>query len=486
VRHGASGAGARDPAGRTGEGGYEALPKSTRARLHERFATWLEQHAPDLIELDELAGWHLEQTIHYQQQLGRDRDPRLASRAAQHLYSAGKRAATRQDLPAARNLLSRALALMAPDESLRPRIAVALAETLVDAGEYGEVEELLLAAEADPGAAPYAALVRVDWLFALNSEDFTPRVRSLLPGVIEELEHRGDRRGLAKAHLIASLPHWAACQFTAAAAELRLAAEQARAGGDEGLRDRALGRYVSALGEGPMSARELARELDAIEAEQQGPFLAFRLDYVRAFLARFAGRFEDARSLIERAGERLEVMGFRAEKGGLMEHLGRIELAAGNPSAARAALLESDAILADLGERGRRATTQAQLADAHEQLGERDAARAAIDLSEAFGGEEDLDATMITHSVRARLALADENLAEAENWARMAVECASRTDAIIGQGKTRIELARVLAAAERSSEAAAEAWEALELFEAKGDQPNAAKARRLLDHLESD
>jgi hypothetical protein len=98
---------------------------------------------------------------------------------------------------------------------------------------------------------------------------------------------------------------------------------------------------------------EVAREFDVIEAEQPGPYLAFGLDYVRAFLASFAGRFEDARSLIKRAGERLEVMGYRALKGGLMEHLGRIELAAGNPSAARAALLESDAILVDLGERGR-------------------------------------------------------------------------------------------------------------------------------------
>jgi hypothetical protein len=86
--------------------------------------------------------------------------------------------------------------------------------------------------------------------------------------------------------------------------------------------------------------------------------------------------------------------------------------------------------------------------------------------------------------VRARLAVADENLAEAESWARMAVEYASPTDTIIAQGKTRMELARVLAAAVRSDGAAAEAREALKLFEIKGDQPNAAKARAVLDQLE--
>ena len=464
---------------------YDALPKSTRARLHERFATWLEQHAPDLIELDELAGWHLEQTIRYQQQLARDGDPRLVGRAAEHLYAGGKRAASRQDLPAARNLLARAQALVPPEESLRPRIAVALAETLVGAGEYGEVEELLLAAEADRDAAPYATLIRLDRLFALNSEDFTQRVRSLLPTAIKELERRGDQRGLAKAHLIGGLPHWSACQFTAAAAEFRLAIEHARAAGDDGLREQALGWYVTALRIGPVSATEIVRELDVIEAEQPGPYLAYRLDYVRAFLASFAGCFDEARSLMQRAGERLHAMGYRAQRGGNLMEVGRIELAAGNPSAARAALLESDAILADLGERGHRASTQAQLAATYEQLGEPDAARAAIDLAEALGGEDDLDALITTTSVRARLALADEYRAEAERWARRAVEYSLRTDYIVGQGETRMELARVLVAADRCDEAAAEARDALELFEAKGDQPNAAKARGMLDHLKS-
>src|SRR6185436_9199759 len=38
---------------------YESLPKATRARLHEQFANWLERRAPDLVELDEIVGYHL-------------------------------------------------------------------------------------------------------------------------------------------------------------------------------------------------------------------------------------------------------------------------------------------------------------------------------------------------------------------------------------------------------------------------------------------
>ena len=37
---------------------YEALPKAARADLHERFALWLEEHGAELVELDEIVGYH--------------------------------------------------------------------------------------------------------------------------------------------------------------------------------------------------------------------------------------------------------------------------------------------------------------------------------------------------------------------------------------------------------------------------------------------
>ena len=40
---------------------YDALPKATRADLHRRFAAWLEEHGEELVELDEILGYHLEQ-----------------------------------------------------------------------------------------------------------------------------------------------------------------------------------------------------------------------------------------------------------------------------------------------------------------------------------------------------------------------------------------------------------------------------------------
>ena len=37
---------------------YDALPKATRADLHERFAEWLEHNGRALVELDEILGYH--------------------------------------------------------------------------------------------------------------------------------------------------------------------------------------------------------------------------------------------------------------------------------------------------------------------------------------------------------------------------------------------------------------------------------------------
>ena len=52
---------------------YDALPKAVRADLHERFAAWLEERGADLVELDEILGYHLEQASSYRVELGHAR-----------------------------------------------------------------------------------------------------------------------------------------------------------------------------------------------------------------------------------------------------------------------------------------------------------------------------------------------------------------------------------------------------------------------------
>jgi tetratricopeptide (TPR) repeat protein len=159
------------------------------------------------------------------------------------------------------------------------------------------------------------------------------------------------------------------------------------------------------------------------------------------------------------------------------------ELSAGDPGSALAALLEADAILAELGDHTRQSTTQATLARVYERLGERDAARTATELADELGGKSDVLNQILTHPVRARLALADGDSVAAERWARSAVDHASRTDMPVYQGNTKLELARVLSALGRRDEAISDARAALKLFQSKGDRPGADEAQALLDEL---
>ena len=54
---------------------YEALPKSERAILHERFADWLERTVGErLAEYEEIVGYHLEQAHRYRTELGETGD----------------------------------------------------------------------------------------------------------------------------------------------------------------------------------------------------------------------------------------------------------------------------------------------------------------------------------------------------------------------------------------------------------------------------
>ncbi|HYT29304.1 MAG TPA: AAA family ATPase, partial [Actinomycetota bacterium] len=80
---------------------YEALPKETRAELHERFAQWLETVAGDrLPEYEEIVGYHLEQAVRYREELGvlDEQHHAVAGRAAGLLLTAGRRALDRSDL----------------------------------------------------------------------------------------------------------------------------------------------------------------------------------------------------------------------------------------------------------------------------------------------------------------------------------------------------------------------------------------------------
>jgi class 3 adenylate cyclase len=123
---------------------YDALPKTTRAELHERFATWILERGTDLVELDEIAGYHLEQAYRYRVELGPAGETalRLAERAGERLGAAGTKAAARGDMRAATSLLTRAVALLPTTDPRRLTFLSLLGQALHEAGEWDRSKEV--------------------------------------------------------------------------------------------------------------------------------------------------------------------------------------------------------------------------------------------------------------------------------------------------------------------------------------------------------
>jgi hypothetical protein len=90
---------------------------------------------------------------------------------------------------------------------------------------------------------------------------------------------------------------------------------------------------------------------------------------------------------------------------------------------------------------------------------------------------------VITHGVRASLALAGDDLSAAVRWARSAVDWAYQTDFYWARAQARLRLGRVLVACGDSDQAGTEFQAALDIYNRKGDRPRAAIARSLLDQL---
>jgi class 3 adenylate cyclase/tetratricopeptide (TPR) repeat protein len=462
---------------------YDGLPKAARADLHERFATWLEHVDDELVEREEIVGWHLEQAVRYRRELGRAPDLELARRASVYLHQAAVRARAREDSPAARNLLERARALAPDGDPGRAVITVDLIERLIDLGDLDRADELLQTVEGDHAVATHAALHRLEWLGRARSHEATRAAETELPDLLDQLARAGDERGLALAHLVAMNVDWVAGRITGAMEEARLSVVHAGRVGDRALRSRALSWYLAGLMYGPTPREAMEIELDALGNDDPGVFATAWIELVRSAARRLEGRFDAARELARRAIERQAELGVTIEGASCWQHLAEIDLGAGDPSAARESLLRGDAVMESFGEEGFRSTIQALLGEAYERLGDRAAAEAAIELSDRLGADEDAINPIITHRVRARLALADGDLEAAERWARSAVEKAFQTEFVVEQGEATLELARVMAASGRIEEARTEARAAGERFAARGDIPGIRNAETLLTEL---
>src|SRR5439155_4118384 len=282
---------------------YESLPKATRAELHERFAAWLDERGADLVERDEIVGYHLEQAYRYRAELG-ETQAELGVRAAERLGEAGRRALG----PAsAKALLARAVSLMPVDDRRRVELSTMLGVALVDSAELLEAERVL--EEASRGAAAVGderlhLLAELELLSARSYRESDVRHRNDLADTatraIPVFEAAGDDLALARAWQLFSDTYWAACRWTARAEALERALMHARRAGDNNAERQMVFHLLVAFANGPTHVDEIeawGRELSH-EAERNPALVWFvRAARVPVHIAR--GEFDEARRLWE-------------------------------------------------------------------------------------------------------------------------------------------------------------------------------------------
>jgi tetratricopeptide (TPR) repeat protein len=468
---------------------YRAVPKERRAEHHERFAAWLTASAGELTgELDEIAGYHLEQACRYRKELGSVDEARaLARAAAERLGPAGHRAYTRGDAPAAVNLLGRAAALLEEDELARPALLSELAGALIEAGEFGRTEPVLrqalegATASEDRRLEAYVLIQRAFFLLQIGRE--SDEAIALAERTIPIFEECHDDLGLARAwHLIGEAEFTHGRNRHAVDAWER-GLESARKAGDRREEAELLVWHAMGIAYGPTAVSEALPRLDQILEEGRGdPRVTSLVTLARALLVAMRGDFEEARELIGRGQAILGETGLKLQTAvGLASHVGQVEFLAGDSAAAEAALRSGCEALERMGEKAYLSTLAAMHAEALYAEARYEEAAVLTETSEATAAPDDVASQVGWRSVRAMVLARRGAGTEAERLAREAVALADPIDQPEVQGGAFLALAEVLA--DRPAEAASALEQAVEIYELKENEVSAARARAARDEL---
>jgi len=472
---------------------YRSLLKRERAELHERFANWLEASAGDRIgELEEIVGYHLEQSARHLGELGPqdDRGRALAARAASQLAGAGRRAFARGDAPAAANLLDRAVALLPSGMRTRTELQLDLAEAQADLGEFEQSQrcatEALDAARAHGDAllATNASLVGLFLQYTLDPQGRTEQVIRETEEAIPVLEAADDHVGLVRAWRLLAWVHGTANHYGAAERAVEQAVEHARLAGDQRAESRNLMSLALCALYGPMPVpeaivvgRRIAAEIGD-DRRAEGVVLC-----ALAHLYALRGETDEARTLYRRARAVLSDLGGRMMAATVSLDSSRVEVLAGDAVQAERELRGDYEILSAAGERYTLSTVAAMLADAVLRQGRADEALALTTESEGLSADDDVESQNLWRRVRARVLASRGELAAAVLLVEEAFALVEETDAPLSKANTLVDVAAVHAAAGHRDLAVGLARRALALFETKRDDVDAAATRGLLERL---
>jgi DNA-binding SARP family transcriptional activator len=471
---------------------YEALPKATRAELHGRFADWIEEHGAELVEWDELVGFHLQQAHRYLEELGAPASETgpLGERAAGFLAAAGRRATVRGDYHTVAHLLERALELGVPDPREHLRLQVELGLALGQAGRGAEAEALLgstveLATALGEQGLAARALVhlsaqRLDHDPGVGAPEMIP----VAEDAIRTFEALGDTLGLAEAGLLLGNALARAGRVTESIAARERAIAHAQTAGATGIRRLIIGRLADRICFGPMPVEEgIGRLEELLRANRDDRMLEAVILRQLACAHAMAGRFDEARAHLEASTPVLDEVNLTHVWAVSRWRVSDTLQLVGDTAAAEQDLIAIWLHFRDT--RGERSSSRALAATARlAQLccdqGRWEEAAAYL----SYGQEVDRSPPPYGNSyaferlaARGRIAAHAGDHAEGVELARTAVELAAAFGSPNHEARMWLALAEVQRAAGNQAEADQAVERALELYERKGNITAAARVR---------
>ncbi len=462
---------------------YDALPKAVRSDLHERFALWLEEHGGELVELDEILGYHLERALLYRAELGAPEGGVLAAAARRRLTAAGERALSRADNVAAASLLERAAALVPPaeiDVGLEYDLGFALlwSGATKEALERADSMAERAAAAGDQVGELCGRILRGRLDYYLEPQGTTDQLAALVERALPVFHAARDDLALyigyaalgAVAAMRAQMDAWRD-------ADDKAFVHAQRAGL---IHHREVGR-VAARFFGTTPVTEVLAWLDEQEA---GGVPAHHFRRHRALALAMLGRFDQARAILD------DVHADLSDRGGgiaLGTAIGQEEvlvaLLAGDPGAAAELGTEACRLLEEQGEKTLLSTAAGRLAQALYALDRLDEADDWARRAADVGASDDAMTQMLIRQVRAKVLARGGETAEAEPLAREAVAIGEGTDMINMQGDAYMDLGEVLLLSGKRDEALAALEYAVGRYERKGNLVSTQRAQERLAEI---
>ena len=463
---------------------YEALPKANRAELHERFAGWLEQHGSELVELDEVLGYHLEQAVRYRRELGQQVDEEVSGRARRRLAAAGRRADLRSDFAAQLNLAERALELV-PEGEIHEQLEFDVVDAAfkLDVTDAGRRAQSLVKRARQAGAESAELCGRVlEGIIGAQSgagpgtENLEDCSHALLRVATKNDDHFALYVG---SYGLVAVQHMRAL-FDLELEAAEAAMEHARALGRVDLEVRLLPWAGASRLYGSMPVRELLAWADELDARGvRHPSLAIQ----RAQALAMAGRTDEARALALEHRRELQERGAKVPLALMTASLASdIEFLAGDDAAAAAFGEEGCRLLEEVGDRGWLCTACAKLGYTYYRLGRLDDAEAQAARSAELGAPDDVANEAQWREVRARVLARRGEPEEAERLAREMFALVEHGD-LVGRAFGFFTLGEVLELNGDVAEAVEAFASALESFERKGFTVMAERARIRRDAL---